>query len=811
MQGAAPPGVIGAHHRPDDIVVTAARRGEAKISAESEFSEDEIAAQGADSIEDLLTHLAPFIDGSGEDPVILINGKPAGFDLSILSYPAEALDRLAVLKPEAAAHYGEPAGKRVVNLVLKKNFSMLNTDASADFATAGGQYGGTLSVRRTAISGDTRWNAQARAGADSAFRKTGRDIPPRDGVFDSVGFISSLDGGEIDPALSLAAGQLVTVAAIPRGALIGVPDLNDFVATASALHPVDPNRFETLQSSRRTAALSIGVTRPLGDFSVALNLNANRTSSEGERGLPMASVVIPAGHPWSPFAEDVMLTRPFAGERALRTDNDSTSLGASLTLNGSIGGWQTSLAASYSRNWAENFFENEVDVARVQQLIDDLDPDFNPYGAWDEGLMIAARNRTNSENLSARLNVRKTVVELPAGPLVWNLTANSGRNSTQSRQRDAAGNLTAASSLARSQSSGRMSISVPISRVGVAGSDWLGDLIVDLSASAQTMTNSRPQKGVAGSINWSPWPVVQLRGAIDFAENAPSFEQLDAPIVTTVNRLFDYLRQEIAEPIWITGGNPDLDRGRRQSLMLSATVRPFGDQVLTINLGYRQSVVKGGVTGFPELTPAIEAAFPERVTRDAEGRLVAVDARAINLARQTDSSLSTGIALRLPGRRPGRGALAADPLQFSISFNHNMRLKSELLARPGMLAIDQLRAGGQSRHSLSFQASVGKRGIGANLGGSWSSSGFLRGGDEIFIFKPPLTLNVSAFIEPDRLFKVPGNKGVLNNLKVSVDIDDLLNGYRRVTREEGTVPAGYSRNEIDPLGRTVRLTLGKKF
>jgi hypothetical protein len=811
LQGATLPGVIAARGDPDEIVVTADRRGEAKVPAESEFREDEIAAQGADSIQDLLARLAPFIDGSGEEPVILINGKPAGFDRSILSYPPEALERLAVLKPEAAAQYGEPAGKRVVNLVLKKNFSMLNTDAGFDFATAGGQYGGTLSARRTAISGDTRWNAQARVGADSAFRKTARNIPPQDGVFDGVGFVSGIDGGEIDPALSRAAGRLVTVAAIPAGALAGVPGLDDFAATGGALHPVDPNRFETLQPSRRTAGLGIGVTRPLGDFSVALSLSANRNSSKGERGLPMASVVIPAGHPRSPFADDVMLTRPFAGEQALRTDNESTSLGASLTLNGNIGGWQTSVAASYSRNWAENFLESGVDIARVQRLLDGVDPGFNPYGIWDEGLMIATRNRTRNENLSARLNVRKTVVELPAGPLVWNLTANTGRNSTQSRRRDASGNLIAANSLTRSQSSGQMSVSVPISHAGADRFGWLGDLGVDLSASAQTMTNSRVQKGFAGSVNWSPWPIVQLRGAIDYTDNAPSFDQLDAPIVTTVNRVFDYLRQEIAEPIWTTGGNPDLERGRRQSLTLSATVRPLGDQVLTINLGYRQSVAKGGVAGFPELTPAIEAAFPERVTRDAGGRLVAVDARAINLARETDSSLSTGIALRFPRQRPGRAATTIDPLQYSVSLNHNMRLKNELLTRPGIPAIDQLRAGGQSRHSLSFQASVGKRGIGANLGGSWSSPGRLRGKDEIFIFKPPVTLSVSTFVELDRLFKIPGKKGLLNDLRLSVDIDDILDGYRRVTRGDGTVPAGYSRDEIDPLGRKVRLTLRKKF
>ncbi len=809
---AAPPDVIAPRDDPDEIVVTAARRGEAKVAAETEFAEDEITAQGADSIQDLLTRLAPFIDGSGEELVILINGKPAGFDRSILSYPAEALDRLAVLKPEAAAQYGEPAGRRVVNLVLKKSFSALNVDAGADFATAGGQYGGALSASRTAIEGDTRWNAQARIGGDSAFRKTARNFPPRDGIFDSVGFVSAPGGGEIDPALSLAAGRLVTAAGIPISALNGMPGLDDFAATADALHRVDPNRFETLQSARRSASFGIGVTRPLGDFSATLNLNATRNSSEGERGLPMASLVIPAGHPWSPFADDVVLTRPFAGERPLRNDNSSNALSGSLTVNGAIDGWQTSLAVSYSRVRAVNFFENGVDVARVQQRIDAAGPAFNPYGVWDEGLMIATRGRTKGDNLNARLNVSKAFVELPAGPLTWNLTANTSRNRTQNRQSDAAGNPIAVNDISRAQSGGQMSISVPISRRGVAEVGWLGDLAVDLSATLQTITNSSPKKGFGGSVSWSPLPIIQLRGSIDHIETAPSFDDLDAPIMTTVTRIFDYARQEVAEPVWITGGNPDAQRGSRQSLSLTATVRPLGSQLLTLNTGYRQSVAKGGLASFPELTPAVEAAFPERVTRDADGRLVMVDARSINIARDTDASLSSSVALRLgPARRRERGAAPGDPLQLSIALNHRWRLKSELLTRQGVPAIDQLADSGQSRHSLSLQITAGKRGIGASVNGNWASASTVSNADRLFRFKPPLTFNLSIFVEPGRLIKPSSPDGLTKDLKISFDIQNLFNGYRRITLDDGSTPPGYTRDEIDPLGRTVRINVRKRF
>ncbi|HRO24665.1 MAG TPA: hypothetical protein PLR07_10270, partial [Promineifilum sp.] len=63
-QGTAPPGVILPPRQSDEvdeIVVTADRYGEAKVAAESEFDEEEIASHGADSIQDLLARLSPFI------------------------------------------------------------------------------------------------------------------------------------------------------------------------------------------------------------------------------------------------------------------------------------------------------------------------------------------------------------------------------------------------------------------------------------------------------------------------------------------------------------------------------------------------------------------------------------------------------------------------------------------------------------------------------------------------------------------------------------------------------------------------------
>lgn len=783
-----------------DIIVTAPRYGEAEIEAESEFSEAEIATQGADSIAELLDFLAPFIDGSGEEPIILVNGKPAEFDRSILSYPSEALTRLTVLKPEAAARYGHPPGRRVVNLVLKRAFASLTIDAGGSFATAGGQQGGTVTVGRVAIAGDTRWNAQARLNAQSALFRSARNLPPRDGVFDAIGAIVDPDGA---------------IFAVPSDAASRVPTLADFASGAEAFRPVDPDDFETLTPLRRTMSLNAGVTRPIGDFSASLSINANRTRSEGLRGLPFASILLPLGSPWSPFADDVRLIRPFAGMQALRAETGSDSLGSTLTLSGRIGDWQTSIGANYSRNWTDNLLENGIDIDALRQQVDD---GLNPYGPFDQRLLLASATRSSGESMGARLNIGKPILDLAAGPLTTSLSLDAARSHSLTRRSLTVDDIPVSEQRTRSQANGRLGFALPLSRREDAEWLGLGDLSVEASLTARALSDSGLQKGMGGGATWSPVSALQLRGSFDWLETAPTLDQLDGPLVSNVSRVFDFVRQETVEVISTTGGNPDLGRGRRNSLSLNARILPFDDPTLTLNLGYRRRVATGGVTGFPELTPTIEALFPERITRDADGRLIAIDTRAINLVRESDAELTSGVALRLPGpRRAAPGArsprLPANPLRLSATLTHRLRLESRLLTREGTPPIDRLGAeGGQSRHFLSLQFNAGKRGIVGNLGGNWSSASRVAGpSGQDFRVRPPATFNLSLFVEPHHLIAATRRPTWTNHLKLSLDIQNLTAAYRRVTFDDGRVPMGFSRDEIDPLGRTARLTLRKRF
>ena len=804
--------------RRDDIVVTAPEFGSAEVAAETAFGEDEIASYGADSIGELVSRLGPLLGGDEEGPVILVNGVEIGYDRSILNYPAEALNRLDLLRPEAAAQYGQPAGRRVVNLVLKKSFVSRQAEVAMNGATAGGQYGGELTIGQTAIAGTTRWNIQARIRADSALLKSARRVPQDAGPVDLAGHIAGFDGREIDPALSAAAGRVVTAAAIPHAALQGVPTLADFAGTAPVEHGRDPGDFESLRPSRRTLSATLGVSRPLGPFTASFSLDATANRHASLRGVPMQSFVLPGASPWSPFADDVLLVRPAAGGMPLRNESGSDSLGLSLTLSGRFDGWRVNMSGNYARTWARNRLDREDGSDAAQALIGAGDPSFNPYEDWGDRFRRRQRSRSNSESAGLRFNVLRSLVTLPAGDATANMSFNASQSRTDYRTFDESADAVDADRRRRSEAGGRLAFSLPVSRRGKGGLAPLGDLVLEVLAGGQLSSGTRLRTRYGGSLTWSPVDAVEFRGSFEQEQVVASAEQLGAPRVETVNRIYDFGRREVAEPIWITGGNPRLRDGSRRTLSLGLQLRPLADRSLIFNIAYRAHRGRDGIAPFPELTPAIEAAFPDRVTRDGAGRLVAVDARAINLASTRDAELASSIILRLPGSRQQRGRGAAreglrPPLRVSLSLNHSWRLENSVRTRAGAPSIDRLSDTGQARHFLSFQATVGRKGMGAEIKGSWSSPARVRGPDEAtsYRYRAPLLVSVGLFVEPEHIWDSAGRSAWLRDVKVSLDIDNVLDDYRRATLSNGETAPGYSRDEVDPLGRTIELTLRKRF
>lgn len=765
----------------DAIVVTGRRRGQADVGAETELNEDEIGAYGARSIGELLVDIAPLIDPKGDAPAVLVNGKRIGSPAEIADYPPEALTGIAILLPEAAARYGYPSGQRVVNLELKEKYASWDVNAGVTVPTAGGRRSVQLAAGRTAIDGDNRWNAQIALADDTALLKSARSLPVRD---DLLALLPTLEGGG----------------------------------------GIDPNRFESVTGAARSVDGNVGFNRPLGDLALALSANAATNSGTQLIGMPIGSVVLrpessPAGSSLpGPGEATVRLTR-LLGDRALQSRQQSDSFGASATVSGSVRGWQASLSLFYSHSRTDNIYDRGYDVSGVQRLIDAGDRSFDPYGPWPKTPLVSDRTRFRTDSLAATLNVSKALVQLPAGPLFGSATVNARR--TWSIFTSASTDGVQPDRLNSNQIDGRWSLSIPVASRAQHGLAMLGDLGLDLSMEAGLATATRMRRKWDAAIRWSPFACLDLRATIGQEHAEPSFDLLYGPRIEVVTRLFDFAAQDYVQPIRIFGGNPDLTGGRIRTLALSAMIRPFGGDLATVNIAYRRQTSRGGIMPFPILTPDVEAAFPDRVTRDAGGRLVAIDSRPVNISQDRTRTLVSGLTLRYTERPRISGGGPSRPNGFrpwtlSLSVNHNWQLGSETVIRPDLPVLDRLRGSGQPRHTVALGLVIGRDGLGATVNGNWSSGARVRpqgtAGEAVeFRYAPSAVFNLGLFVEPERWIEGPDRQNRASPLRISLDIQNVLRGYRKVVVSDGPVPAGFGRDDIDPVGRTVRLSLRKQF
>lgn len=783
-----------------DIIVSAPRYGTARVAADREIDEAQILSFGAESIQDLLQRAAGWIEPWGEPPLLLINGKPIGYDQSILSYPAEALSRLEVLKREAGAEYGQGGTGRVVNLVLKKQFSSLNGDVGYDQPTAGGASGQRLSMTRTAISGDMRWNASARLQRSTALMKNQRSGQRMSGFFPAQAAVTTADGSELDPFLSDALGRPISFAALPMSSGIAW-GLEDFVEGAHAPSLIDPAAYENVQPKRLSAALTLGMTRPIGAFQVSVNLQANQSRQSSLRGPAQAQLLWAVDHPASPFMKNVQLVVPLARHPALRAENQSRSISTTVNVNGSVADWRVGMSVNLGRSWSENLLELGLDNAALQQRLDE-----GVWQPWDSVGPEALRlndTRGRQDRLNAQFNTQRGVVDGPAGPLNLSMSV-SGNMSAAYRWMDGR----KLDPVHRRSGTAQAALNIPINRAGEGLFPALGDLSFDLSTRRQLATGSTAQQSWSAGMNHQPWPWLQLRGSWDQSKSAPDAEQLDGPVEQNVQRLFDYARQEVVDVLWTTGGNPKLRPSLRTNFSLNVGIRAWSP--LSYDIGYSQSAQRWAISSLPELTPTIEAAFADRIERGADGRLIRIDARPINLERQSDSNLNHSLTFLWPPHSSTTGSAAASAWRLQASINHAMRLTSELKIRDGVPTINQLGAdSGQSRHSVSGQLGLSRTGLGLTLQGQWSSGGQLRLGDgqQNLYFRPPLLFNFSGFVDADKF----SEHAIFKGLKISVDVHNVTRQYRRVVRADGSVPAGYGRDDVDPMGRNVKITLRKRF
>jgi outer membrane receptor protein involved in Fe transport len=788
-----------------DIVVVATRiRGEVETAVPPiiSLSEDDIAAYGAGSLQSLLAALAPQT-GSGRgrgdgSPSVLLNGLRIASFREIRSIPPEAIRRVEVLPEEVALKYGFRPDQRVVNFILKDKFRSFGSETEVKLPGAGGFSDLSEEATLTRIEKASRLNLT--------------------GTLERRSPLTEAERGIVQPTTS--------------GAQTGL---------------IDPKQgdYRTLLADSRSAILNGTWAKSLGTgASITLNGLVQRNDNRSLNGLNTVILSAPDG---SLVQRTTLLPAPLAS----RTVANTVSAGA--TLNLPVGAWQLAWTADGSHISTTTTIDARADLSGLQTMVDQ--GTLSPFGALPADAILPTPQgiaRAKSDTATTLATVTGSPLRLPGGQTALTLKAGfaySGLRSADSRQ------LGAPTNLKRGDAQAGFSLDLPITsrREGFGGK--LGDISLNVNAEAHSVSDFGGLTAWGAGITWGVTPKLTFAANYITSEKAPSLSDLGAPVtVTTGVALYDFTRGESVLATVITGGNSALRKERQRDIKLSANWDlPIGKESALL-LEYFRNRSLDTTNAFPLLTPDVEAAFPGRVTRDATGRIVSVDQRAVTFAETTGSRLRASLnfggpfgkpdpnarrgafaGMRRPGgggpggQRPagggggggGRGGFGGDGRgHWNLSLAYTQELDETARIVPGgrvldLLNGDALSGAGISRSSATLEGGGFYRGFGLRISGTYASGthvdGFGVPGASRLDFGDLATFNLRGFIDLGRMPKLVSRAPFFKGTRVALGVNNLFDAIQNVTDQTGATPLRYQRGYLNPEGRVFSIELRKQF
>lgn len=773
----------------EEIVVTGELRGAVPgdVKPELSLSPADIRAYGVGSLAELLTELEPQTRSGrgrgGGGPVLLLAGRRISGFAEIRDIPPEAIERVDILPEEAALKLGYRADQRVVNIVLRRRFRAITAEVDGTVATGGGRNGQDVELSMLRLNRDGRINVDLEYERDSSLLESERIVEREPG----------------DPR-------------------------------------PDDSGVRTLLPRTQNFALNSVYSRNIGKVAATANVRIEQSMSDSLLGLASVGATSP-----------------------LARSDDTGTLHGGFSLNGDLSPkWRWSVTGNWDR------VENRTLTDRANGLTD-----------W-------ARSVSNVGSLDALVN--GSLLPLPAGDISTSVRA-SARTSdldSESRRTDPFG--TTSASIGRDSGSVQANIDLPIASRNRAVLSALGNLSLNANVELEELSDFGTLITYGYGANWSPIEQVRFIASFTEEEGAPSSQQLGNPTITTPNvRVFDFVCGESVDITRIDGGNRGLIADNRSVMKLGLNVRPLKDADLTLNVDYNKSTIRNPIASFPTATAEIEAAFPDRFTRDvATGQLLRIDNRPINFQLSEREQIRWGLNFSKPissplakkmaeqfaaqraarqaareaaeargetvpppgeGRRRfgeggqrGPGGFGGGPggggrgfgggggpggggrLQFGVF--HTVVLTDKIVVRDGLPELDLLNGsatgsrGGSPRHQVEVRAGVVRDGIGLRLNADWNSATTVRGGaasDQLLRFDDFATVNLRLFATLGPQFKFVRNNRWLAGTRVTLSVDNLFDSRLRVTDANGATPLNYQPALLDPLGRTVKLSVRKVF
>ena len=813
----------------EDIVVTAERlRGSVitEVPPIVELNADDIASYGVSSVEDLLGELSSQTSsnrgrGSGR-PIVLINGQRTSGFRDIRDLPPEAIKSVQVFPEELALQYGYAPDERVINFILQDDYTGLSAETEYGVPTRGDQGKTELESTFTRIGKNSRLNLNIEYETQTAITEAERGI------------------------IQDEAGDLVNL-----------------------------GRFRTLSAPTDTLELNGNYSRTFSNgMSLAFNGGYVYDKSRALLGLASGTLDIPATSPFAQSVTDETLFRYFTQFGPLRKTVETNTFQGGAVLNGTSSGWRWSFTADYAREETETTTDNSGDISALQAAIDAGTAD--PFAADFGALLFAPvtdEARSVSNTLESLATLFGTLINLPSGSVTTTLRGGYSRQDLDSR--DTTDSVTTLSSLGRDNFNAGVNIDIPLADENIDVTEVIGELSINGNLGYSELSDFGSLVEFGFGLNWEPFDGLVFTASAIGEEAAPTTQQLGNPVIITPNvTTFDFTNGETVLASITTGGNLNLPAEKRRDIKLAVNYSPEWLDGMTFLGEYIRNNSENVASDFPLLTEEIEAAFPDRVTRDETGRLIAIDRRPVNYSNVRSESIRYGLEFSKrfgqrrgargprgagggrraggggpPGDRPstesradkgppeaGRleagqsGDRASRPQRsgrpgrrgggrWRVSAYHTVHLDERILIRPGVEELDLLggsaigSTGGQPRHEFELQGRWFNNGIGFRVQAEHQTATRVDGGltSSDLRFSDLTTLNLRAFINLDDRGTLTERFKFLTGSRIAFRIDNVFDDIQDVRDSDGLVPLSYQPGFVDPVGRYVEVSFRKRF
>jgi iron complex outermembrane receptor protein len=343
-----------------------------------------------------------------------------------------------------------------------------------------------------------------------------------------------------------------------------------------------------------------------------------------------------------------------------------------------------------------------------------------------------------------------------------------------------------------------------------------GDLSTNLNLGVDDVSAFGTLATYGFGFAWSPVRKVALTLAFADTRLAPTVQQLSSPPVETPNlETFDYVTGETVYVTSIGGGERNLSATDDRNARLAVSLGPFFTGARLI-AEYERGRIRDAIGQLPPLTSAVEAAFPDRFVRDAEGNLITVDNRWVNLALERKDDLRWGFTMPLL-KPKGDGGAGNQPPVARLSIFDTWYLRDTTLVKSGLPLLDQLDGapsdvtGGQPRHKVEVRAGGFDKGWGAWMYATYQTATKVVDASTLdgLSFSALTKVNLRLFADVRQALKIDAPWA--DRLRVSFAVNNMFDERQRVRDPSGATPIGFQPGYLDPLGRVLQLTARKQF